>query len=152
LVPDVPPQIFSFNASPATLPANGNITLHWNVAGATGLNINNAIGDVTGTTSRVASVTGTRTYTLTATNFAGNATGLARVVVGSLPSQHNGRFVSFVSPIGGQHFLAPGFIRVFAAAKDPNVDTNFPIDGKGGNAARTEFLVDNEVVASMDGL
>jgi hypothetical protein len=69
-----------------------------------------------------------------------------------LPSQHNGRFVSFVSPISGQHFLSPGFVRVFAAAKDPAVDTNFPIDGKGGNAARTEFLVDNEVVASMDGL
>jgi hypothetical protein len=60
--------------------------------------------------------------------------------------------VSFVSPINGQHFLAPGFVRVFAAAKDPAVDTNFPIDGKGGNAAHVEYLVDNEVVATMDGL
>jgi hypothetical protein len=152
LVPDVPPQILSFAASPATLLSNGNFTLHWNVAGATGLSINNGIGDVTGTTSRVASITGTRTFTLTASNIAGVATGLATVVVGSLPSEHNGRFVSFVSPISGQHFLAPGFVRVFAAAKDPAVDTNFPIDGKGGNAAHTEFLVDNEVVASMDGL
>jgi len=49
--------------------------------------------------------------------------------------------VSFVSPISGQHFLAPGFVRVFVAAKDPAVDTNFPIDGKGGNAARTQFFV-----------
>ena len=57
-----------------------------------------------------------------------------------------------VSPISGQHFLAPGFVRVFAAAKDPAVDTNFPKDGNGGNAARTQFLVDNEVVAEMDGL
>jgi hypothetical protein len=76
----------------------------------------------------------------------------ATVVVGSLPSQHNGRFVSFVSPVSGQHFLAPGFVRVFAAAKDPGVDTNFPIDGKGGNAAHVQFLVDNEVAADMDGL
>jgi hypothetical protein len=152
LVPDVPPQIFSFNASPATLPTNGTVTLHWSVAGATGLSINNGIGDVTGTTSRIAAVTGTRTFTLAATNLAGVATGLATVVVGSLPSEHNGRFVSFVSPLTGQHFLSPGFVRVFAAAKDPAVDTNFPIDGKGGNAVRTEFLVDNEVVASMDGL
>jgi hypothetical protein len=152
LVPDTPPQILSFAASPATLVTNGNVTLHWTVAGATGLSINNGIGDVTGTTSRVASVTGTRTFTLTATNIASVATGLATVVVGSLPSEHNERFVSFVSPLSGQHFLAPGFVRVFAAAKDPAVDTNFPIDGKGGNAARTEFLVDNEVVASMDGL
>ena len=152
LVPNTPPQILSFAASPATLASNGNATLHWNVTGATGLSINNGIGDVTGTTSRVASVTGTRTFTLTATNFAGVASNQATVVVGSLPSEHNGRFVSFVSPLGGQHFLSPGFVRVFAAAKDPFVDTNFPIDGKGGNAARTEFLVDNEVAASMDGL
>src|SRR5262249_62155289 len=68
------------------------------------------------------------------------------------PSEHNGRFVEFVSPLTGQHFLPPGFVRVFAAAKDPFVDTNFPIDGKGGNAARTEFLVNNEVMATMDGL
>ncbi|HXJ71446.1 MAG TPA: hypothetical protein VNM37_01290, partial [Candidatus Dormibacteraeota bacterium] len=152
LAPAAPPQILSFAASPATLASNGPVTLHWNVGGATTLSINNGIGDVTGTTSRVASVTGTRTFTLTATNIAGAATGLATVVVGSLPSEHNGRFVSFVSPIGGQHFLTPGFVRVFAAAKDPAVDTNFPIDGKGGNAARAEFLVDNEVAASMDGL
>jgi hypothetical protein len=152
LVPDVPPQILSFAASPATLASNGNVTLHWSVASATGLSINNGIGDVSGTTSRVASVTGTRMWTLTATNIAGVVTNQATVVVGSLPSQHNGRLVSFVSPLSGQHFLAPGFVRVFAAAKDPAVDTNFPIDGKGGNAEHTEFLVDNEVAASMDGL
>ena len=152
LTPDTRPQILSFIASPATLPTNGSVTLHWSVTGATGLSINGGIGDVTGTTSRVASVTSTRTYTLTASNSMGFVTNQATVVVGSLPSAHNGRFVSFVSPISGQHFLAPGFVRVFAAAKDPAVDTNFPIDGKGGNAAHTEFLVDNEVVAEMDGL
>jgi hypothetical protein len=152
LVPDVPPQILSFNASPATLISNGNATLHWSVAGAANVSIDNGIGDVSGTTSRVASVTGTRTFTLAATNFAGVATVQATVVVGSLPSEHNGRFVSFVSPLTGQHFLAPGFVRVFVAAKDPNIDTNFPIDGKGGNAEHTEFLVDNEVAARMDGL
>ena len=146
------PQILSFAGNPATLPTNGSATLHWSVSGASGLSLNNSIGDVTGTTSRVVSVTSTRTYTLTATNSAGVVTNQATVVVGSLPSQHNGRFVSFVSPISGQHFLSPGFVRVFAAAKDPAVDTNFPIDGKGGNAARTEFLVDNEVVGAMDGL
>jgi len=151
LLPDAPPQILSFTANPATLPTNGTVTLHWNVAGATTLSINNGIGDVTGTTSRLVSVTGTRTFALTGSNGARSVTNQATVVVGTLPSEHNGRFVSFVSPISGQRFLAPGFIRVFAAAKDPAVDTNFPIDGKGGNAARTEFLVDNEVVGDMDG-
>jgi hypothetical protein len=152
LLPQSLPQILSFAGNPATLPSNGTATLHWNVVGAAELSLNTGIGDVTGTTSRVVNVTGTHTYILTATNGAGLVTNQATVVVGSLPSQHNGRFVSFVSPTSGQHFLAPGFVRVFAAAKDPAVDTNFPIDGKGGNAARTEFLVDNEVIGAMDGL
>jgi len=152
LLSDLPPQIQSFTASPATLPTNGTTTLRWSVVGATQLSINTGIGDVTGTTSRLASVTGTRTFTLTASNSVGFVTNQATVVVGSLPSAHNGRFVSFVSPISGQHFLAPGFVRVFAAAKDPAVDTNFPKDGNGGNAARAQFLVDNEVAAEMDGL
>jgi hypothetical protein len=153
LVPTTPPQILSFTASPATSPTGGgSVTLRWSVAGATGLSLNNGIGDVSGTTSRVVNVTNTRTFALTATNNSGSATNLATAVVGSLPTQHNGRFVSFVSPIAGQHFLAPGFVRVFVAAKDPGVDTNFPIDGKGGNAAHAEFLVDNEVLATMDGL
>ena len=73
-------------------------------------------------------------------------------MVGSLPAAHNGRYVSFVSPISGQHFLAPGFVRIFVASRDPAVYTNFPIDGKGGNAARTQFLLDNEVVADVNGL
>jgi len=145
------PQILSFTASPATLPTNGSVTLHWSVAGATTVNLNNGIGDVTGTTSCVVSIAGTRTFTLTASNRLGFVTNQATVVVGTLPAEHNGRFVSLVSPISGQHFLPPGFVRVFVAAKDPAVDTNFPIDGKGGNAARTQFLVDNEVVAEMAG-
>ena len=42
LVPDAPPQILSFTASPTTVPAGGgNVTLHWTVAGATGLSLNN---------------------------------------------------------------------------------------------------------------
>src|SRR4029079_10956133 len=44
-----------------------------------------------------------------------------------------------------------GMVRVFAAGYDPTVDTNFPRDGKGGNASRVEFLVDNQVVQTMDG-
>jgi hypothetical protein len=152
LVSNALPQILSFVASPATLPTNGIVALHWTVSGASALTINNGIGNVTGTTSRVASVTGTRTYTLTASNNVGFVTNQATVVVGSLPSQDNGRFVSFVSPISGQHFLAPGFVRVFAAAKDPFVDVNFPTDGVGGNAAHVQFLADNEVASDMDGL
>src|SRR5215471_1000057 len=74
LVPGTLPQIFSFTASPATLPTGGGVvTLRWSTAGATGLSLN-GIGDVTGTTSRMINVTSTRTFTLTATNSAGSVT------------------------------------------------------------------------------
>ncbi len=152
LMPSALPQILSFTASPATLPAGGGtVTLRWSAGGATGL-ILNGIGDVTGTTSRVVNVTNTRTFILVATNSTGSVSNQATAVVGALPAEHNGRFVSFVSPTAGQHFLAPGFIRIFVASRDPSVYTNVPRDGNGGNAARTEFLLDNETVAEMDGL
>ena len=152
LVPAALPRILSFTASPATVPAGGGtVTLRWSTAGATGLSLD-GIGDVTGTTSRVVNVTTTRTFILVAANSAGSVTNQATAVAGVLPSEHNGRFVAFVSPLTGQHFLAPGFIRIFVASRDPSVYTNVPREGNGGNAARTEFLLDNETVAELDGL
>jgi hypothetical protein len=145
------PTIVSFNANPATLAASGSANLHWVVNDATGLRIDNGIGDVTGTTSRVASVSATRTYTLTATNGVGSMTAKATVVVGQPPSESSGRAVNIISPITAQRFFAPGLVRVFISAFDPNIPTNFPEDGKGGNAAWVEYLLDNEVVQSMDG-
>lgn len=145
------PTIVSFNVSPATLPASGTASLHWLVNDATSLKIDNGIGDVTGSTSRAASVSVTRTYTLTASNIIGSATAKATVVVGQLLSQSSGRAVNIISPITGQRLFFPGFARVFVSAFDPNIPTNFPEDGKGGNAAWVEYLLDNEVVQTMDG-
>src|SRR5215470_11347670 len=82
LITQALPQIVSFTVSPATLSASGSANLHWLVKDATSLRIDNAIGDVTGTTSHVASVTATRTYTLTATNGVGSAKAVATVVLG----------------------------------------------------------------------
>ncbi len=79
------PDIVSFNINPATLSSNGPATLNWSVNGATGVTLDHGIGDVTGTTSRLVSITGTRTYTLAASNSVGSVTGLATVVVGQLP-------------------------------------------------------------------
>lgn len=145
------PTIVSFAASPATLSANGTVNLHWVINDANNLRIDNGIGDVTGTTSRVASVSATRTYTLTASNSVGSATKLATVVLGQLPSQSSGRAVNIISPITGQHFFAPGLVRIFVSAYDPDIPTNFPEDGKGGNASWVDYLLDNEVVQTMDG-
>jgi hypothetical protein len=145
------PEIVSFTASPATLSASGNANLHWVVNDATGLKIDNGIGDVTGSTSRVATVSATRTYTLTASNSVGSAAALATVVIGQAPSSSSGRAVNIISPITSQRFFAPGMVRIFVSAYDPTIPTNFPEDGKGGNAAWVEYLLDNEVVQSMDG-
>jgi hypothetical protein len=145
------PTIVSFTASPATLLASGSANLHWVASNATSLKIDNGVGDVTGSTSRVASVTATRTYTLTASNGIGSAMAKATVVVGQLPSQSNGRAVNIISPITSQRFFAPGMVRIFVSAYDPTIPTNFPEDGKGGNAAWVEYLLDNDVVQTMDG-
>ena len=145
------PDIVSFNINPATLSSNGPATLNWSVNGATHVTLDHGIGDVTGATSRLASVTGTTTYKLVATNSVGSATSLATVVVGQLPSQASGRYSAIISPTAGQHFFAPGMVRVFTAAYDPDIPTNFPQDGKGGNASRVEYLLDNVVVQTMSG-
>lgn len=146
------PEIVSFTASPATLPTNGTASLNWIVNDAALLRLDNGIGDVTGTTSRVATVSATRTYTLTASNSVGSTTASATVVVGQPPSQSNGRAVAIISPLTGQRFFAPGLVRVFVSAYDPTIPTNFPEDGLGGDATRVEFLLDNQVVQTMDGL
>jgi hypothetical protein len=146
------PNIVSFNVNPATLSSNGPATLNWAVDGATRVSIDHSVGNnVVPTNSLAQSITGTRTYTLIATNSSGSVTGLATVVVGQLPSQVNGWYSAMISPTPGQHFLAPGMVRVFSAGYDPTVDTNFPRDGKGGNASYVEFLLDNQVVQKMDG-
>jgi hypothetical protein len=145
------PDIVSFNINPATLSSNGPATVNWLVNGATRVTLDHAIGDVTGTTSRLANITGTSTYKLVATNGVGSVTGMATVVVGQLPSASIGRYSAIISPTPGQHFFAPGMVRVFAAAYDPDIPTNFPQDGKGGNASRVEYLLDNQVVQTMSG-
>jgi hypothetical protein len=145
------PEIVSFTASAATVPTNGAVDFSWVFRDATSLTLDNGIGDVTGTTSRVVNVTTTRTYKLTASNSVGSVTSLATVVVGQPPSNSDGRAVSIISPLTGQRFLPPGMLRVFVSGYDPTIPTNFPQDGKGGNATRVDFLLDNQSVQTMDG-
>ncbi len=74
------PAITAFSAAPATITAGSLATLTWTVSNATTLNINNSVGEVTGTQATVAPST-TTTYTLTATNSTGSATSTATVIV-----------------------------------------------------------------------
>ena len=56
-----------------------------------------------------------------------------------------------VAPTGGETFTAPATLRLIGAAHDPNVFTNCPTDGLGGNASQVEFFVDDAMVLAVDG-
>lgn len=79
------PTVTSFSATPGTINQGQTSTLSWVVAGASSLTINNAVGVVTGTSVTVNPAT-TTTYTLTAANSAGTASGMATVTVNPAPS------------------------------------------------------------------
>jgi hypothetical protein len=75
------PVIKSFNATPDTLGmSGGEVTLRWEVTGATSLDIDQEIGSVTETSIKV-SLTESKTFTLTAHNAAGSATKSTTVTV-----------------------------------------------------------------------
>jgi hypothetical protein len=145
------PTITRFDATPATLPAGGGrVTLSWQVNGADTVSIDRGIGTVTGTSIAV-NVSATTIYTLTATGAGGTASASTAVVVGSNPSRSGGRFVAMVTPVGGESFTAPATLRLVAAAKDPNVANNYPVNGKGGNASKVQFFVDDGMVLEVAG-
>ncbi len=145
------PSIARFSATPATLPAGGGtVTLSWQVGQADSVDIDRDIGRVTGQ-SRDVTVTATTIFTLTATNAAGASTSSTAVVVGQNPSSMGGRFVAMVAPVAGESFTAPTTLRLVAAGHDPNVYNNSPRDGLGGNAAKVQFFVDDDVLLEVDG-
>ena len=76
-----PPTIDSFYASPGSITSGGSSTLSWSVSGATAVSIDQGIGNVALTGTRVVSPSATTTYTLTATNDAGTVTATAQVMV-----------------------------------------------------------------------
>ncbi|MBL8939635.1 MAG: hypothetical protein JNM69_34055, partial [Archangium sp.] len=76
------PQIQTFFASPASVPADGGVTqLIFNVTGATSVSIAPGVGDVTGKMSAPVTVLADTTFTLTATNAAGSVTATTPVTV-----------------------------------------------------------------------
>jgi Bacterial Ig-like domain len=76
-----PLKIERFGATPSNLPSGGgNVTLEWNVTGASNLSIEPNIGTVSGT-SLVVNVNGNRTFTLKASNPEGSVTASTSVTV-----------------------------------------------------------------------
>jgi hypothetical protein len=62
------PQIQSFTATPSNIPYGASSTLSWSVAGATTVSIDQGIGSVPASASKVLTPGRTRTYTLVAQN------------------------------------------------------------------------------------
>ncbi|MBI3854437.1 MAG: right-handed parallel beta-helix repeat-containing protein [Planctomycetes bacterium] len=145
------PVILFFTASPVNLPAGGGtVTLAWQVQNASTLSIDHGVGAVAGTSTTL-SVAATTIFTLTAANGSGTTTALAAAVVGQYPSSHGGRSVAMIAPSGGELFAAPTTLRLVGSGRDPNVYTNSPSPGLGGNASKVQFFVDDTMVLEVLG-
>jgi hypothetical protein len=81
------PVINTFNADPANISSGQSASLDWNVSGANSVSIDQGIGSVALTGSRVVAPAVTTTYTLTAFNTAGSVTATTQVIVSGTPSQ-----------------------------------------------------------------
>jgi subtilase family serine protease len=78
------PVIVSFSANPGSISSGGSSTLSWNVTGATTVSIDQGVGGVALSGTRVVSPTSSTIYTLTATNTAGSVTATAQVLVAAI--------------------------------------------------------------------
>ncbi len=81
-IPGQQPVINSFNSSPQSIAVGESSTLSWSITGATSVNIDQGIGNVALTGTRIVSPTVTTIYTLTATNSAGSVTATSQIIVG----------------------------------------------------------------------
>jgi hypothetical protein len=81
--PEVPklPTIISFTASPETIKVSEKSVLAWSVSNSTHVSIDNGVGDVEATGNREVSPSETTTYTLKATNSAGDISNTCKVTV-----------------------------------------------------------------------
>jgi hypothetical protein len=79
------PVIVSFTATPSNITPKQNSTLSWNVTGATSIIIDNGVGTVDATGSRVVSPNTSTNYTLIATNAIGAVSQPAAIIVGGVP-------------------------------------------------------------------
>ena len=87
IVNPLPPDISSFSATSTTIIKGQSATLSWSLAGgsATSVSIDNGIGSVFGTTSKIVSPTVTTTYTLTAVNISGSSDWSVTIIVETPP-------------------------------------------------------------------
>jgi hypothetical protein len=80
-------SINSFEVTPSAIEIGETSILSWDIEGATTVTIDNGIGDVALTGTRIISPTVTTTYTLTATKSGTTKTATTQIIVASEPSQ-----------------------------------------------------------------
>jgi hypothetical protein len=118
------PTINSFTATPNNLQTPGDVTLEWDVTGASSLSINQSVGTVipNNKSSKIVNVSATQTFTLTATNSAGSVT--KDVTVNVAP------FIS-ITP-SSRDFVAGAVGASFDAMLNGSSDTiNWTLSGPG---------------------
>jgi hypothetical protein len=79
------PVVNSFDANPGKIGPGGSSMLSWNVSGAATVSIDQQIGNVALSGTRVVLPAKTTTYTLTATNVVGTVKANAQVVIAETP-------------------------------------------------------------------
>lgn len=82
-----PPTINSFSASKTAVQPGETVILQWNVDHATGLSIDQGLGDVLGLTSTQVVVNATISYALTATNEFGASVETVNISIAGAPSE-----------------------------------------------------------------
>lgn len=131
-----PPTIVSFHADRLLITPGQYVTLSWQAADATGVNIS-SVGQVNTSGTITVQPTATTTYLLTATNSAGTATaGITVSVQASIPTGISGEKTAILKPISSES----GSLVRGAGYLDYTVHTTICAGDTTSNAPSRAFL------------
>ncbi len=121
-----PPVISFFNASPAGITAGSSSTLSWSVTNAIAVTIDNGVGSVGLTGTRVVSPAVDTTYTLTAANTAYYSQATAKVTVAAAATPRPDLIIEDIWKNGTTLYYR---IKNQGTASSPATSTKLTIDG-----------------------
>jgi subtilase family serine protease len=121
-----PPVINSFNAAPAGIAAGAASTLSWEVSNAVAVTINQGVGSVGLTGTRVVSPAVTTTYTLTAANTAYFGQATAKVTVAAAAAAKPDLIIEDIWKVGDKMYYR---IKNQGTAASPVTWSELKVDG-----------------------
>jgi len=121
-----PPVINSFNANPAGITAGSSSTLSWDVGNAIAVTIDNGVGSVGLTGTRVVSPATDTTYTLTAANTAYYGQATAKVTVAAAAASKSDLIIEDIWKSGDKIYYR---IKNQGTASAPATVTRLTVDG-----------------------